>query len=99
MTMMPQETDLCHSKTPPGVDLSPEQRLAAVGHKLVAFTEDLGLSKDVADWFRKNPLAAEHAFRDLLFGVARSVLKPAFAALDDHEPTLTVADHRITKLL
>ncbi|MCY4305738.1 MAG: hypothetical protein OXC62_13320 [Aestuariivita sp.] len=28
MTVMPQETDLGNSKTPPGVDLSPEQRLA-----------------------------------------------------------------------
>jgi len=37
-------------------------------------------------------------FRETLFGVARSVLKPTFAALDDHGPLLSVDDksyHRV----
>ena len=98
MTIMPHETELCHSKTSANVDLSPEQRLAAAGHKFVELAEELDLAKDLADLFRENPLVAEHTFRETLFGVARSVLKPTFEALDDHGPTLTVADqsyHRV----
>ena len=90
METMPHATDLAKSKTPLDGDPSPEQRLVAAGHKFVELAEDVGLSADIAALFRQNPLAAEHAVRDLMFGVARAVLQPAFAALDDHGPSLTV---------
>jgi len=96
MTVIAKETDLCHSKTPQNVDLLPAHRRAVARHKFVAVAEELGLSKDVADLFRANPLAAERAFRDRLFGVARSVLKPAFEDLDDHGPSLTVDDEIVS---
>ena len=98
METMPHATDLAKSKTPLDGDPSPEQRLVAAGHKFVELAEDVGLSADIAALFRQNPLAAEHAVRDLMFGVARAVLPPAFAALDDHGPSLTVAGksyHRV----
>ncbi len=98
METMPHATDLAKSKTPLDGDASPEQRLVAAGHKFVELAEDVGLSADIAALFRQNPLAAEHAVRDLMFGVARAVLQPAFAALDDHGPSLTVdgkSSHRV----
>ncbi|MCY4150968.1 MAG: hypothetical protein OXE94_01860 [Aestuariivita sp.] len=64
---------------------------AAAGHKFVEFAEEVALSEDIAALFRKNPLAAEHAVRDMLFGFARAMLKPAFESPDDHAPSLTVA--------
>ena len=85
METMPHATDLAKSKTPLDGDPSPEQRLVAAGHKFVELAEDVGLSADIA-------------VRDLMFGVARAVLQPAFAAVDDHGPSLTVAgksSHRV----
>ncbi len=77
---------------------SPALRLAAAGQRFVAVAEARGLPKDVAEWFREDSLVAEPALRDLLFYVARSVLKRAFEDLDDHGASLTVEDqlyHRV----
>ena len=83
MSIMPHATDLAKSKTPLDGDASPKQRLLSASHKFVELAEDVGLSADIAVLFRQNPLAAKHAVRDLIFGVARAVLQLAFAALDD----------------
>ncbi len=101
MGIMPHATDHAKSKTPLDGDPSPEQRLVAAGHKFVELAEDVGLSADIAALFRQNPLAAEPAVRDLMFGVARAVLQPAFVALDDHGPSLTVdgkSSHRVNEV-
>lgn len=54
---------------------------------------EIGLAKNVAALSREGPLQAEAAFRDMVFGVARSVLANAFEALDGHRPSL-VAEGR-----
>ncbi|MCY4152156.1 MAG: hypothetical protein OXE94_07975 [Aestuariivita sp.] len=98
MTIMPHETDLSKSRTPTAVDQSPAQDLEAAGQNFVAGGEELGLSEDVAELFRETPLAAEQTVREMLLDVARAMLQPAFAALDDQEPPLTVegkASHRV----
>ncbi len=50
------------------------------------------MAENVAARFRDDPLQAEAAFRDMVFGVARSVLAVAFETLDDHGAALVPAE-------
>ncbi|MCY4152163.1 MAG: hypothetical protein OXE94_08015 [Aestuariivita sp.] len=54
--------------------------------------EELGLSAVVAERYRPDAFEAEPTFQAMVAGCSRLVLKPAFAALDGHGPTLTVGD-------
>lgn len=65
-----------------------EERLAKAGVALVERAAEIGLAGNVATLYRDDPLKAEAAFRDMVFGFARSVLKGAFEALDSHGPSL-----------
>ncbi len=60
------------------------------GRALVERAAEIGLAENVAALYRDDPLEAEGAVRDMVFGMARSVLADAFAALDDHGPSLQV---------
>ncbi len=51
--------------------------------RLVERAAELGLAESVAALYRDDPLEAEGAVRDMVFGVARLVLTDAFEALDD----------------
>ncbi len=63
-------------------------RLTEAGIALVERAAETGLAGNVATLYRDDPLKAEAAFRDMVFGLARSVLKGAFEALDGHGPSL-----------
>ncbi len=63
-------------------------RLTEAGIALVERAAEIGLAGNVATLYRDDPLKAEAAFRDMVFGLARSVLKGAFEALDGHGPSL-----------
>ncbi len=58
--------------------------LTKAGVALVERAAEIGLAENVAALFRDDPLQAEAAFRDMVFGLARSVLADAFETLDDH---------------
>ncbi len=64
--------------------------LTKAGVALVERAAEIGLAENVAALYRDDPLEAEGAVRDMVFGMARSVLADAFAALDDHGPSLQV---------
>ncbi len=57
---------------------------------LVKKAAELNLAGNVATLYRHDPLTAENQFRDMLFGLARTVLTDAFTALDDHGKTINV---------
>ncbi|MYF88569.1 MAG: hypothetical protein F4186_03910, partial [Boseongicola sp. SB0676_bin_33] len=65
-----------------------QARLTEAGIALVERAAEIGLAGNVATLYRDDPLKAEAAFRDMVFGLARSVLKGAFEALDGHGPSL-----------
>ena len=58
--------------------------LAKAGIALVERAAEIGLAENVAALYRNDPLEAESAVRDMIFGMTRSVLADAFAALDGH---------------
>ena len=64
--------------------------LTQAGVALVGRAAGIGLAENVAALYRNDPLEAESAVRDMIFGMARSILADAFAALDDHGPSLQV---------
>ncbi len=66
------------------------EALMEAGAALVKKATELGLAGDVAAMYRHDPLTAENQFRDMLFGVARTILADAFTALDDHGKTVKV---------
>ena len=69
-------------------DSPTKKNLADIGHLLALHATELGLATNLADMFRDNPLSAETAFREMICGLARSVLTDAFEMLDDHGPSL-----------
>ncbi len=64
------------------------ERLARAGAALAGRAAEVGLAADVAALYRDDPLKAEAAFRDMVFDMARSVLKDAFEAPGGHGPSL-----------
>ncbi len=71
--------------------------LAKAGVALIERAAEVGLAESVAALYRDDPLEAEGAVRDMVFGMARSVLADAFAALDDHGPSLQADDRTYRK--
>ena len=71
--------------------------LTKAGVALVERAAEIGLAENVAALYRNDPLEAESAVRDMIFGMARSILADAFAALDDHGPSLQVDDRTYRK--
>ncbi len=59
------------------------ERLAKAGAALAGRAAEAGLAADVAALYRDDPLRAEAAFRDMVFGMARSVLADAFETPGD----------------
>ncbi len=59
------------------------ERLAKAGAALAGRAAEAGLAADVAALCRDDPLRAEAAFRDMVFGMARSVLADAFETPGD----------------
>ena len=71
--------------------------LTKAGVALVERAAEIGLAENVAALYRNDPLEAEGAVRDMVFGMARSILADAFAALEDHGPSLQVDDRTYRK--
>ncbi|MCY4289769.1 MAG: hypothetical protein OXC63_14410 [Aestuariivita sp.] len=89
---MRHETDVWKSKEPKYVGRSPVQHLEEWRQPVFDDAEELGLSAVVAERYRPDAFEAEPTFQAMVAGCSRLVLKPAFAALDGHGPTLTVGD-------
>ncbi|MCY4150777.1 MAG: hypothetical protein OXE94_00890 [Aestuariivita sp.] len=86
------KTDVWKSKEPKYVDRSPAQHLEEWQQRAFDDAEEIDLSAVVAERYRPDAFEAEPKFQAMVSGFSRSVLKPAFAALDDQRPTLTVDD-------
>ncbi len=67
-----------------------QEALVEVGAALVKKATGLNLAGNVATLYRHDPLTAESQLRDILFGLARTILTDAFTALDDHGKTVKV---------
>ena len=79
--------------------------MEAAGDRVRRATNDVirsdaarGMAGDVAVMFMQDPLKAELAFRDAIYGFARSVLCDAFERIDDHGDSLEVGGRTYRKV-
>ena len=96
----PQKSSANCSRPGPTVDDSDaaRQRIQTALGKAFGLLDELGAFDDIAVMFQANPLSAELAFRDDLFGMGRNMLGKAFEAFTDQGPTLEVEGENYRKV-